>query len=103
MKSFLIKYQFKEGTPEDWHKEIGRFIAALDTDPDLKGKIAYRCMKETNGPGYYHLATPMSDEATAALQSKDFFRPYTEETRRVAGGVVEVVPLEIIAETSFRA
>ena len=30
-------------------------------------------------------------------------RDFTEETKRVAGGEVEVVPLEIIAETSYRA
>jgi hypothetical protein len=102
MKSFLIKYQFKEGTPEAWHAEVSRFIAALDSDPELKGRIAYRCMKEKNGLGYYHLATTLDDEAPAALQRKAFFGPYTEETRRVAGGTVEVVPLEVIAETSFR-
>ena len=103
MKTFLIKYQFKEGSPEEWHRHIGRFIAALDSDPDLKGRISYRCMKERNGPGYYHLATPTSDEAAALLQTKDFFRLYSEATRRVAGGTVEVVPLEVVAETSFRA
>ncbi len=103
MKTFLIKYEFKEGSPDAWHEAIGRFIAALDNDPDLKGRISYRCMKEKNGPGYYHLATPVDDVAATMLQTKDFFRPYTEETRRVGGGVVEVVPLEVIAETNFRA
>ncbi len=39
MKHFMIKYQFANGTPEEWHREIGRFIAALDNDPELKGKI----------------------------------------------------------------
>ena len=103
MKTFLIKYQFKDGSPDAWHQEIGRFIAALDSDPELKGRISYRCMKEKDGPGYYHLATPVDDEAAAALQRKAFFRPYTDETKRVAGGLVEVVPLEVIAETTFRA
>ena len=103
MKTFLIKYQFKDGSPEAWHQEVVRFIAALDSDPELKGRISYRCMKERNGPGYYHLATPVDDEAVAALQRKAYFRRYTEETKRVAGGVVEVVPLEVIAETTYRA
>jgi len=103
MKSFLIKYQFKEGSVDAWHQQIARFISALDSDPELKGKIAYRCVKEKNGPGYYHFATAIDDAAIAALQGKDFFRPYTDETKRVAGGGVEVVPLEVIAETSFRA
>lgn len=103
MKSFLIKYQFKDGSREAWHQEIARFISALDSDPELKGRISYRCMKEQNGPGYYHLATAADDDASAALQRRPFFRPYTDETKRVAGGAVEVVPLEVIAETTYRA
>jgi len=42
MKYSMIKYQFTNGTAEDWHREIDRFIAALDSDPELKGKISYR-------------------------------------------------------------
>ena len=45
MKHFMIKYQFVNGTTEEWHREIGRFIEALDNDPELKGRIIYRCMK----------------------------------------------------------
>ena len=45
MKHFLIKYRFQNGSPEDWHREIKRFIAALDSDPACAGKISYRCMK----------------------------------------------------------
>src|SRR5450631_3291123 len=103
VKTFLIKYQFKDGSAESWHQHIARFIAALDAHPELRGKIWYRCMKERRGSGYYHLATAMDDAAIAALQRADFFRPYTDETKRVAGGEVEVVPLEVIAETAYRA
>ena len=37
MKHFMIKYQFANGTPEEWRREVGRFIAALDeADPQLE-------------------------------------------------------------------
>ena len=100
MKHFLIKYSFNNGTREEWHRHIRQFIAWLDGEPDLKGKISYRCMKERDGNGYYHLAAAADEQAIKALQSQDFFKRYTEETRRVAGGEVEVVPLELIAETA---
>ena len=103
MKYFLIKYRLTNGTAEDWHAHIARFIAALNEDPELNGRISYRCMKERQGCAYIHLASASDDAAIAALQRKDFFRPYTDETRRVAGGEVEVVPLEIIAETTSAA
>lgn len=103
MKYFLIKYSFKNGSPEEWHREMARFVSALDHDPALKGRISYRCMKAKDGPDYYHLAAAADDQAVKALQASAFFSHYTEETKRVAGGAVEVLPLEIIAETSYRA
>ncbi len=103
MKHFLIKYRFKEGSPEEWRGHIADFISHLDSDPDVKGKIGYRCMKERDSDNYYHLASTSDDAAAAALQGKDFFKFYSGETRRVAGGEVSVAPLEMIGATSYRA
>jgi quinol monooxygenase YgiN len=103
MKHNLIKYRFKSGSAEEWHQEIARFIAALDNDPALKGKIAYRVMKRRDSDEYYHLAVAADDAAVKALQGNDVFRQYQEKTRRAGGGEVEVFPLEIIAETKQRA
>ena len=88
------------GTTEDWHREIASFIAALDGDPAIKGKISYRCMKGRDGADYYHLATVFDDTARVALQERAFFKHYTEATRTVSGGTLEVLPLETIAETA---
>jgi hypothetical protein len=100
MKYFLIKYRFQNGSQESWHRDIAAFIAAVDGDPDLKGKISYRCMKARDGADYYHLAGAADDAAVKALQSKEFFRRYTDKTRIAGGGAVDVVPLETIAETA---
>jgi hypothetical protein len=100
MKHFMIKYQFANGAPEAWHREIVRFIAALDNDPDLKGKISYRCMKNRDDSSYYHLAAAADEQAVKTLQSRDFFKHYTEKTREAAGGEVVVTPIELIAETA---
>jgi hypothetical protein len=103
MKHFLIKYRFAEGSQEDWHREIARFIGAIEGDPILNGRISYRCMKANNGSGdYYHFAAAADDEAAKALQQREFFRSYTDHSKRVSGGSLEVVPLAVIAETSFR-
>ena len=100
MKHFMIKYQFANGITEDWHREIGRFIAALDNDAELKGKIIYRCLKNRDDSSYYHLAAAADEQAVKTLQSRDFFKHYTEKTRQVAGGEVTVTPMEMIAETA---
>ena len=101
MKHFMIKYQFASGTPEEWHREIARFIAALDGDAELRGKIVYRCMKNRDDSSYFHLASAADEQAVKALQQRDFFKHYTEKTREVAaGGEVVVTPIELIDETA---
>jgi hypothetical protein len=100
MKHFMIKYQFANGTTEQWHGEIGRFIAALNSDPELKGKISYRVMKNRDDTSYYHLAAAADEQAIKTLQAREFFKHYTEKTRQVAGGEVTVTPIEVIAETA---
>jgi hypothetical protein len=103
MKSFLIRYRLANASAEEWHKHVAEFIAAIDSDPALKGKISYRCMKIRDSADYLHLATAADDQAIKALQQSPFFSGYTEKTRKVAGGSVDVVPLEIIAETQSKA
>jgi hypothetical protein len=103
MKSFLIKYRLQNAAPEAWHKDVADFIAALDSDPALQGKISYRCMKVGDSADYLHIATADDDQAVKTLQQSAFFSNYTEKTRKAAGGTVEVVPLTIIAETRLKA
>jgi hypothetical protein len=100
MKHFMIKYQFRNGRAEDWHREIGRFIRAIDADPELKGRIGYRCMKNRDDGNYVHLASVADEAAQKTLQSRDFFKHYTEMTRKVAGGEVTVTPIEWIDATA---
>ena len=102
MKHFMIKYQFANGTPEEWHREVCNFIAALDGDPELRGKIGYRVMKNRDDSSYFHLAAAADEQAVKTLQQRDFFKHYTEKTRQVAGGEVVVTPIELIAETAYR-
>ncbi len=100
MKQFLIRYSLKNGSAEEWHADIAQFIAAIEDDPELHGAISYRCMKRKDGADYYHLATPRDEAAVKALQSRDFFKRYNERARAVAGGEVEVIPLEHVAATA---
>ncbi|MGZ3408837.1 MAG: hypothetical protein ACXWKC_20060 [Xanthobacteraceae bacterium] len=100
MKRFVIKYQRRNATAEAWHQEIAQFIAALDNDAELCGRISYRCMKAGEDQ-YYHIATVIDDEAPKILQGRDFFKHYNERTRAIGGGDVVVSPIEIVGETKL--
>lgn len=99
MKYFLITYSFVDGTEEEWHEEIARFIEALKNDSELGDKITYKALKSTKGPEYYHLATAVDGEAAEMLGKKEFFKKYTERCEVVSKGTVTVTPLELIAST----
>jgi len=101
MKFFLIKYRFKSGEQDAWHQEIAKFIAAIENEPDLKGRISYRVLKVKDGADYYHLATAADDDAPKALSQHEFFKRYTEKTKIAGGGEVEVLPLELIGATKL--
>ena len=102
MKYFMIRYRFQNGTREQWHGEMARFIAALQAEPSLKDRISYRCMKAKQGDDYFHLAVTADDGAANDLQGHAWFKHYSEQTKQISGGTVEVVPLEVVAETGLR-
>ena len=101
MKRFLISYTFRLDRESEaaWQRRVAEFISAIDGDPELRGRIKYRCMKVRDGANYYHLAEAADESAIQALQQREFFKSYTEETRRVAGGEVTVSAIETLAET----
>ena len=100
MKHFMIRYEFKNGTTEAWHQEIGRFIKAIDGDPELKGRIGYRVLKNRDDNNYFHLASVADEDAQKTLQSRDFFKHYQAMTRQVSDGKVTAMPIEMIDQTS---
>jgi hypothetical protein len=102
VKHFMIKYTFQQGTREAWHAEIARFIAALDTDPKFKGRVAYRCANVRDTDDYYHIASALDDAVPADLNEADFFKHYTAASDVASAGTLHVLPLEIIAETALR-
>jgi len=99
MKHFMIRYGFRNGATGAWHQEIGRFVKAIDRDPELEGRIAYRVLKNRDDGSYFHLASVADEAAQKTLQSRDFFKAYQEMTRKVAGGEVTVTPIEWIGQT----
>ena len=100
MRYFLIRYRLENAPADEWRQEVERFIANIAADPELHGRITYRSLRHKNGE-YFHLAGAADEAAMKALQSREFFRQYSERVKSAAtGGVVDVSPLELIAETT---
>jgi hypothetical protein len=103
MKRFVIKYTHhpESGPLEEWHKRVREFISALDGDAELMGRITYRCMKVKDSGDHYHLVEA-EDDVPNLLAQREWFKAYTAETKRVAGGEIEVMSMETIAETKLQ-
>jgi len=85
-----------------YEQALQRFHHSLARVPPsgFEGSQAFRA---GGAPPQIGSAAAADEEAIQALQSRAFFSRYTEQTKRVAGGEVEVLPLETIAETKHRA
>jgi hypothetical protein len=59
-------------------------------------------MRVRDTDDYYHLATVLDDRAPADLNEADFFKHYTAASETASGGTLEVLPLDVIAETTLR-
>lgn len=48
MKRFLIRYNFslEDDSVDAWHVHVATFIAEIENDPALQGRLSYRCLKE---------------------------------------------------------
>jgi hypothetical protein len=103
MKHSLIRYRFKNGSQDEWHRDIAQFVAAIENDPGLRGRISYRAMKGKEDSEYYHLAAAADDQAVKDLTQREFFKRYSEKTEQVSADGVEVLPLEIVAQTGHQA
>lgn len=105
MKRILIRYTFhpEASTEAEWHDRVKEFTTALAADAGLRGRITYTCMKAQEGREYVHIADVADDDVTKMLGERDYFRRYTEATRRVGGGKVTVTGMDIFAETHPRS
>jgi hypothetical protein len=101
MKRFVITYTHRpeSGSVEEWHQRVQGFISALDGDPELRGRINYRCLKVKDRADYFHFVEALDDEVPDVLATRAWFKAYTAETKRVSGGEVQVLSVETIAET----
>lgn len=47
MKRFLIRYNFSldDASVDAWHVHVATFIAEIENDPALQGRLSYRCLK----------------------------------------------------------
>jgi hypothetical protein len=97
----LIRYTLSEPSDE-WECEVLAFIRAIDSDASLRGRVSYRCLKETDGVSFCHLAAAVDDAAVEELKQKPFFKPYSTRLRAVAKAGPHFTKLQVVGATEVQ-
>jgi hypothetical protein len=97
----LIRYAIREPS-EDWEREVSAFIQAIDRDPSLRGRVSYRCLKESDGVSFCHIAAAVNDSAVEDLKERPFFKPYSAKLRAIATRGPEFTKLQVVGETEIQ-
>ena len=97
----LIRYTV-EAPNEEWEREVLAFIQAIDGEASLRGRLSYRCLKESDGVSFCHIAAAVDDSAVEDLKKKPFFKPYSAKLRAVAWRGPEFTKLEVVGGTEIQ-
>ena len=65
-------------------------------------RVSYRCLKETDGGAFCHLAAAVDDMAVEDLKQKPFFKPYSIRLRAVAKAGPHFTKLQVVGGTEVQ-
>jgi hypothetical protein len=97
----LIRYTISEPS-EEWEREVLAFIHAIDRDTSLRGRVSYRCLKETDAVSYCHVAAAVNDGAVEDLKQRPFFKTYSKRLRTVAKVGPHFTKLQVVGGTDIQ-
>lgn len=99
MHGITIIYDF-DGDEQAWEAAIGEFIASIDADRDVAGKFQYRVSKAKEGNRRIHWGWWNDPATVQTLQSRDYFRVFSQQVKTFAGDSLVAMPLTGHATTA---
>jgi hypothetical protein len=87
MYGITIVYEYS-GDEAAWKKATSDFIAAIDSDKEIAGRLHYRVNKARDGNRRVHWGWWDSPETVAKMQSRDYFKTFSAKVREMAGGTL---------------
>ncbi len=99
MYGITILYEYS-GDEAVWQKTIADFIAAIDTDAEVAGRLHYRVNKAREGNRRVHWGWWDKPETVAKMQSRDYFKTFSAKLREMAGDTLTTIPVTRHGETA---
>ena len=99
MHGITIFYDY-DGEEAAWEQATSNFIAAIDQDPELAGRLHYRVNRAREGGRRVHWGWWDDPEIVPILQSRDYFKEFTARVREMAGRTLTTIPLTRRGQTA---
>ena len=98
MRTITIWYKY-HGPEENWRKVVGDFIAAIDGDPEIAGKLTYQVTIADDGETRIHWGRWDSQETLRVMQSRDYFKAFAQRVKEFAGGQPNSMSSDVVLKT----
>ena len=98
MEGISIRYRY-DGDEATWRAAVDGFIEAVNADPDIRGKFSYAVSVAADGVTRLHVGKWDSGATLETLQSRDYFKTFSQSVKGFAGDTLEPVRTSLYRET----
>ena len=98
MQGIVIRYSY-DGDEAKWRAATDAFIQAIENDDAVSGKFRYTVTTGKDGVTRTHLGRWDSDETLSTVQSRPYFKTFSDEVQAMAGDTLKPMRVDIGATT----
>lgn len=97
-EGIVVRYRY-DGDDAAWRGVVTTFVDAIGADDVVRGRFRYTVTTARDGVTRMHIGRWDSDEALKTVQSRDYFRAFSEAIQHFAGDTLESARIDVAAAT----
>ena len=98
MQGIIVRYRYSGDEPA-WQAVVDDFVGAVSSDPEVRGRFRYTVTVAADGETRTHVGRWDSDETLKTVQSRPYFKAFSEAVQRFAGDLLQSTRMRIAAST----
>ena len=98
MQGIVVRYDYS-GDEAAWRAVVDEFVSAILADPDVRGRFRYTVTVAADDRSRTHVGRWDSDETLKTVQSRDYFKTFSEAIQRFGGDSLASTKMRVAAST----
>ena len=98
MRGIVIRYRYS-GDEAAWQTAMNNFINAINSDAAVVGRFRYTATVSADGIGRTHVGRWDTEETLKEVQSREYFKRFSEAVQDFAGTSLESSRMTVAATT----